>query len=227
MTIMAAPGERDSRADAAQRLEEFAAVQHGYVTRAQAGRARVSDMMLRRLVTGGWIDRASHGVYRMRGAHDLRWAGIWAAWLSLDPIRTAVERVEQLTETETVRGPTAASGVYAIGNLLPEPYEFWTPRRRFVRRSDLRLRTARLPPEDLAIVQDLPVTAPVRTIADLVADHHDGGHVTDTLRDAVDSGLIDRRDLPGALAAALQRALGPRGRRDADLLAERFTEAAG
>lgn len=224
MSAMAAWSDRDSRAEAAQRLEEFAAVQHGYVTRAQANQARVSDMMLRRLVTGGWIDRAGHGVYRMRGAHDLPWAGVWAAWLSLDPAHTAAERGEQ--PTEIVRGPTAASAVHAIGNLLPEPYEFWTARRRFIRRPDVELHVGRLPRDDVVLVQDLPVTTPVRTVADLVADHHDGGHVTDALRDAIDRRLIDRRDLPEALADALQRALLRRERKDAAMLAEGFTEAA-
>jgi predicted transcriptional regulator of viral defense system len=224
MSVMAVSRGRDSRAEAAQRLEEFAAVQHGYVTRAQAGQARVGDMMLRRLVTGGWIDRAGQGVYRMRGAHDLPWAGVWVAWLSLDPARSAVERAER--PAEIVRAHTAASAVHGIGDLLPEPYDFWTVRRRFVRRSDIELHVGRLPREDIGFVQGLPVTAPVRTIADLVADHYDGGHVTDTLRDAIDKGLIDRRDLPGALADALRRALRRSRRGDADLLAEEFTEAA-
>ncbi len=224
MITMAASSPHDSQARAAQRLEEFAAVQHGYVTRAQARLALVSDMMLRRLVQGGWIDRADHGIYRMRGAHDLPWAGVWAAWLSLDPERAATERIDP--PTEIVRGPTAASGVHAIGNLLPEPYAFWTARRRHVRRPDVELRVARLPREDIAIVQDLPVTTPVRTVADLVADHHDGGHVADTLRDAVHSGLIDRRDLPGVLADALERALTRRERASAQPLARQLTGAA-
>ncbi len=231
--MVAMPGSRgrDSRAQAALRLEEFAAVQHGYVTRAQAAEAEVGDMMLRRLQAGGWLDRAEHGVYRMRGAHDLLWAPVWVAWLSLDPSRSAVERGRH--PTEIVRGPTAASAIYGIGDLAPEPYRFWTSRRRFLRRADVELRVGRLPDSDIRLVQDLPATTPIRTVADLIVDYYDGGHVADCLRDAIREGLIDRRDLPGLLADALRRTL-PRSRRTlprselgrADLLARQFTEAA-
>lgn len=78
MEATAGARERDSRAQAALRLEEYAATQHGCLTRAQANLAGVGDQMLRRLQLGGWLDRAEHGAYRMRGAHDLAWAGALA-----------------------------------------------------------------------------------------------------------------------------------------------------
>jgi predicted transcriptional regulator of viral defense system len=222
MEATAGASERDSRAQAALRLEEYAATQHGYVTRAQANRAGVGDQMLRRLQLGGWLDRAEHGVYRMRGAHDLAWAPVWVAWLSLDPVPVAYERTQQ--PTEIVRGHTASTAVYGMGDLQPEPYELWTTRRRFVRRRDIRLRVGRLPRDDIRVVNDLPVTTPIRTLADLVTDGYDGGHVSDCLRDALRLGLIDRRDLPGALAEALRRTLPKSRLKFADPLARQFAE---
>jgi hypothetical protein len=222
MEAIAGSSARDTRAQAARRLEEYAAAQHGYVTRAQASQAGVGDQMLRRLQLGGWIDRAEHGVDRMRGAHDLPWAPVWVVWLSLDPARVAYERARH--PTEIVRGHTASTLVYGIGDLQPEPYDFWTTRRRFVRRRDVRLRVGRLPRDDIRVVDDLPVTTPIRTLADLVADGSDGGHVSDCLRDALHEGLIDRRDLPRAFADALRRTLPKSRLHDADPLAQQFTE---
>jgi hypothetical protein len=222
MEAIAGSSGRDTRAQAARRLEEFAAAQHGYVTRAQANEAGVGDQMLRRLQIGGWLDRAEHGVYRMRGAHDLPWAPVWVAWLSLDPAPVAFERARH--PSEIVRGPTASTAIFGIGDLQPEPYEFWTARRRFVRRRDVRLRVGRLPRDDVRVVNDLPVTTPIRTLADLVTDGYDGGHVSDCLRDAVNDSLIDRRDLPGALADALRRTLPKSRLHHADPLARQFTE---
>ena len=217
-------GGRDSRAEAALRLEEYAAAQHGYVTRAQAKQVGVGDQMLRRLQQGRWLDRAEHGVYRMRGAHDLPWAPVWVAWLSLDPVPVAWERAKH--PNEIVRGPTASSGVYGIGDLPPEPYDFWTAHRRFVRRRDVKLRVGRLARDDLRVVSDLPVTTPIRTIADLITDAYDGGHVSDCLRGALREGLIDRRDLPGVLADTLRRTLPTSRLHLADMLAQQVTEMA-
>jgi Transcriptional regulator, AbiEi antitoxin len=222
MDAIAGSSRRDSRAQAARRLEEFAATQHGYVTRAQANEVGVGDQMLRRLQIAGWLDRAEHGVYRMRGAHDLPWASVWVAWLSLDPARGALERARD--PTEIVRGPTTSTAIYGIGDLRPEPYEFWTSRRRFVRRRDVRLRVGRLPHDDIRLVNDLPATTPIRTLADLVTDGYDGGHISDCLRDALNVGLIDRRDLPGALANALRRTLPKSRLHHSDPLAQQFTE---
>jgi Transcriptional regulator, AbiEi antitoxin len=224
MEATAGSSSRDTRAEAALRLEEYAATQHGYVTRAQANRAGVGDQMLRRLQSGGWLDRSEHGVYRMRGAHDLPWAPVWAVWLSLDPAPVAYERVRH--PTEIVRGPTASTAMYGIGDLTPEPYEFWTTRRRFIRRRDVKLRVGRLAPDDFRVVNDLPVTTPIRTLADLVTDGYDGGHVSDCLRDALNQGLVDRRDLPGTLGDALRRTLPKSRLHHADPLAQQFTEMA-
>jgi hypothetical protein len=178
--------------------------------------------MLRRLQMGGWLDRAEHGVYRMRGAHDFPWAPVWVVWLSLDPEPVAYERLRY--PNEIVRGPTAATAVYGIGDLPPEPYEFWTTRRRFVRRRDVKLRVGRPGHDDFRVVNDLPVTTPIRTLADLVTDGYDGGHISDCLRDALDRDLIDRRDLPDVLGDALRRTLPKSRLEHADPIARQFTE---
>src|SRR6266545_6215010 len=96
----ATPGRRP---EAVAALEEFAAAQHGYVTRAQAAQAGVGDVLLLRPVADGHLERWEHGIYRFRGTPDLLWAGVWVAWLRLDPEHDAVERARH--PTEIARGP--------------------------------------------------------------------------------------------------------------------------
>lgn len=193
---MNAAATSSRRPEAVRALEEFAAVQHGYVTRAQAAQVGIGDVLLLRLVMDSYLERWEHGIYRFRGSHDLLWAGVWVAWLRLDPERDAVERASH--PTEIARGPTAAS-VYVIGDLQPEPYEFWTASRRRIRRPDVRLRTGRPPDEDIAVVKGLPLTTPERTVADMVADGYDLGHVRDVIRDGIHERLLDRSGLPERL----------------------------
>jgi hypothetical protein len=210
------------RAEAALRLEEFAAAQHGYVTRAQAAQTGVDDVLLLRLVRGGYLDRPEHGVYRFRGLQDMRWSDVWIAWLRLRPELDAVERARH--PTEITRGPTAAF-VYGVGNLPPEPYQFWVPAPRSIRRPHLSLRTGRPPDQDITVVDGLPITTLERTVAEMVADFYDGEHIADIVRDAIYRRLFDRRDLVAQLTSALRRALPKRRRAKAAALAEQLAAA--
>jgi hypothetical protein len=220
-----------------QLADLFAAAQHGYVTRAQATQVGADDVDLHRLVRAHYLERTGcHGVYRFRGAGDLpgAWAPLWAAWLSLDPARHAVDRADQPTGTEVARGRTAAF-VHELGDLPPEPYQLWTPRRRRVRRPELRLHVSRLPATDVTVVRGLPVTTPLRTVADLVVDHEDLGHVAGVLRDAARQHLVlrDPEGLAGRLASTLGRTLPASRRRAAGAagaagsIAEELVDLAG
>ncbi len=220
---MNAAARFSERPAAVRALEEFAAAQHGYVTRAQAAQVGIGDVLLLRLVRDGYLERYEHGIYRFRGAPDLRWEGVWVAWLRLDPEHDATERARH--PNEITRGPTAA-WVYAVGNLQPEPYEFWVSSHRRIRRRDVRLRTGRPPDQDIAVVEGLPLTTPERTVADMVADGYDLGHVADVVRDAVHDRLLDLPGLAERLGAVLGRVLPERRRAMAARLARQVTAAA-
>jgi len=219
MNVEAMPG---TRPEAVLAIEEFAAAQHGYVTRAQAAQIGVDDVLLLRLVRGGYLERYEHGIYRFRGTPDLPWAPVWVAWLRLDPEHDAVERARH--PTEVTRGATAA-WVYALGSLQPEPYEFWTAVSRRIRRPDVRLRKGRPPDQDITVVDGLPVTTLERTVADMVADGYDFGHVTDVLRDAIRGRLIDSAGLAERLGAVFSRVLPQRRRQVAQPLARQLAGA--
>ncbi|SRR6266516_3827991 len=212
---------------ALEQLEPLAATQHGYVTRAQALQAGVDDLALHRLAQSGLLIGAEHGIYRLLGAPDLpsvTWTSIWVAWLRLDPTVPAVLRAEDPTSGTgaVVRGPTAAF-IQDLGNLPPDPYQFWVARPRQSRR-DLVLRTARsgLQPDDITIVRGLPATTSARTIADLITDHHDLTHVAAVVRDAVDRRLLDPRHPARELSDVLTRVLPKRRRLDPATLAQQL-----
>jgi len=71
-------------------------------------------------------------------------------------------------------------------------------------------------------VQGLPVTTPARTLADLVADHHDLEHVADALADALGRRLTDDQEL----RQALERTLPARRRAGAGELVSQLMEDA-
>jgi phosphoglycolate phosphatase-like HAD superfamily hydrolase len=74
-------------------------------------------------------------------------------------------------------------------------------------RPDVRLRKGCPPDQDVTLVDGLPVTTVERTIADMAADGYDSGHVTDALRDAVRSRLLDTHGLAERLGAVFARVL--------------------
>ncbi len=228
MNVMASHG----KIAALQQLEPLAATQHGYLTRAQALQAGVGDLALHRLSRSGLLIPADHGTYRLLGAPDLpsvTWTAIWVAWLRLDPATPAVLRAEAPTSGTgaIARGPTAAF-VQDLGNLGPDPYQFWVARPRQSRR-DLVLRTARggLPASDITIVHGLPATSATRTIGDLVTDHHDLTHVAAVVRDALDRRLLDPRDPARELSEVLARVVPKRRHIEPGALTRQLLSLAG
>jgi len=227
MNVMASQG----KIAALQGLEPLAATQHGYVTRAQALQAGVDDLALHRLSRSGLLVPVDHGIYRLLGASDLpsvSWTSIWVEWLRLDPAAPAALRAEDpASGTGAVtRGPTAAF-VQDLGNLPPDPYQFWVARPRQSRR-DLVLRVPRggLPPEDVTVTRSLPATTAARTVADLLTDHHDHTHVAAVVRDALDRRLLDPRDPGRELTRTLARVLPKRRRLDPDALTRQLLSLA-
>jgi predicted transcriptional regulator of viral defense system len=92
-----------------------------------------------------------------------------------------------------------------LGDLVEERVELSVPRRRTTRNPDVRLRVRALAPEEVTDVDGLPVTTVERTVADLLADGVDGGHVADVAVQALCRGMTDRERLAQALGGIPQR----------------------
>lgn len=186
---------------ALRQLAELTASQWGMVTTAQAIARGVTRLQVSRLSTEGCLERVSRGIYRDSGAPAERFDALKAAWLSIDPRRTAWERLADKPPDAVVSGATA-SYLLNIGDLVPEPYEFTVPTRRQTQRTELRYRVRELPPESLTMREGLLVTTPEQTIADLVEARMDLSLVADVLSD---TEALDSRRLADLLSPLAQR----------------------
>jgi predicted transcriptional regulator of viral defense system len=183
-------------------LGAIAIGQWGLFTTAQAVAAGVSRTRLGRLEAAGAITRVRHGVYAARAAAGEH-QELQGAWLALDPRTPAHMRL---------RGPdviaashASAALLHGFGDLPADRHEFTAARRLQTSQQDLRLHRGELPPQDVTLVSGLPVTTAARTVADLLADRHDGDHVAAVLAEAVRAGAVDLASLAGRLAPYARR----------------------
>lgn len=192
------------RRDALDSLSFLAEGQRGFVTRAQATDAGVTDIELHRLVRSGIIERVEHGVYRFRGTADWQHAALWTAWLRLDPARLAFDRT---ADPDAWVSHRSAARLYDLGDLPADHHEFTTARRFQTSRNDVRLhrRNSGVPDTEWEVVEGLPTTRPHRIVADLLAQHTDGAHVATIAASALARQLVGRTELAAALAPYASR----------------------
>lgn len=180
-------------------LAELGSSQWGLLTATQAQQRGVSRPRLARLAEAGLLVRLTHGVYALRGSMTAEPVDLRAAWLALDPARTAADRIGDGAGGPVVSHASAAV-LHGLGDLDADRHEFTVAVRKQTRRPELRLHRAQLVDEEVTLHEGLPVTTVTRTIVDLVADGHDGGHVAGVLADAVRARRVDPARLPPRLA---------------------------
>ena len=174
------------------RVSRLAAWQWGLITTAQAIREGVSRMQLARLETAGVVERVDQGLYAMTAAPEQR-RRFQAAWLALDPGRTAEERLADRPPSAAMSHTSAAS-LHGLGDLLDDVPEVTVPGRRQTRRN-IRIHRASLTPEDVTLVDGLPTTTVERTIVDLLRAGHSPDHVAQIVGQASRRGVVDLDDL--------------------------------
>ena len=168
-------------------------------------------MALQRAVRSGAIERLDHGVYRIAGAGYDPHQQLRVAWLRLTPELSARERTLRPHLWVSHR---SAAGLFDLGVVIADVPEFISD-RRLQARVDVKIhrRSRGLRREEWTVHDGFAVTTPARTIADLVADHMDGGHVGSIVADALARGLVTE--------AEVREALG--GRADLDAILELAT----
>jgi hypothetical protein len=169
--------------------------QWGLVTKQQVEAAGAAWSTLARQVRNGVLERVAHGVYRVRGAGTVDDIELRAAWLQLNPAKTAWER----DESDGVVSHRSAAALYKIGHLPADIHEFTLPARKQTRRADVRLHRGGIQDGDWIILRGLPATRPYRIAADLLAEREDPGAVAQLIADA----LRPVFDYPGAVASAI------------------------
>ena len=188
----------DHENPAAVLFHDIADAQRGYFTRAQATKEGVDDMRLQRAVRNGSIVRLDHGVYRIAGAgHDPHQA-LRTAWFRLSPDESPRQRTQRPHLWVSHR---SAARLLDLGVVAADVLEFISD-RRIQARADvtIRLRSGGVVRSDWMVYDGFAVTTPARTIADLVTDRMDGGHLGRIASDALDRGMTTHQELEHAVA---------------------------
>lgn len=177
-------------------IAEIASEQWGLVTTAQARAAGVSAQAMARLHHAGQIERLAHGVYRLGGAPPSQDEELRVAWLALDTRHTPDQRLA-MPGLEVVSHRSAAAAL-ELGDIDADAHEFTVPSRHQTRRHDVVFHRDVVTQDEWTLVNGLPVTTPLRTIADLARAHLDRGHLAAVVRDA-----MSRYDLSTDAVAAV------------------------
>lgn len=180
-------------------LADLASEQWGMVTTAQAAAVGVNAKEMKRLADRGVLERVIHGIYRIAGTPAHVHENLHLAWLTLDPKRTASERLRG--STVDVVSHRSAAVMLALGDLDADVHEFTSNVRRQARRPDLQVKLHRgeVTRDDWTRVDGLPVTVPVRTVVDLARSHVDRGHLAGVVRDVLTTLHVDVSTLAATL----------------------------
>jgi predicted transcriptional regulator of viral defense system len=179
-------------------LFEVASEQEGLFTTVQAAEAGYSPQLLQKHLHGGRIRRVRRGVYRLvhfpPGEHeDLAAVWLWSGSAGVFSHETAL-------------------ALHDLSDALPSRVHLTVPsdwtRRRLRVPSGVVLHHADVPKGDRSWVGSLPVTSPLRTLADSAS----GGVAPDLVHQAMDQA-VTRGLVTPAEVAAIAKAARPSSRR--------------
>ncbi|MEU0091547.1 hypothetical protein [Kribbella sp. NPDC006257] len=162
--------------------------QLGLVTGGQL--KRLGTTAERAWVEAGLLAELDWSVFQIVGSPTGPMRAIpYAAWLALAPEQFAWERGRDM-----VISHGSAARLHGIGS-ASAPVVTITSTGQLPALRAIRVMAAELSADQRTEVDGIPVTTPVRTIHDLVADGIDHDELRDVIRDAVQRDLIDLLDL--------------------------------
>lgn len=168
--------------------------QGGLLTARQAGSLGWRKQHLRYHVVAGNLVRIAHGLYRLPEIAPSRFD---------DLLRITLPAVDRSGSPIATVSHASALAVHGIGDSLPTRIHVTVPpgtRRTFA--EGVVVHRARLAPSEIASVEGIRVTSPIRTLVDLARDE---SFPEDQLRsavvDATTRGLLRTSDLRAQLAA--------------------------
>lgn len=172
--------QRD-RLDLRRRLVAVAATQSGYFTAGQALDAGYSYPAQKyNADRGSWV-RVGYGLYRLPewpiGQHDdlVRWS-LWA-------------RGRGVVSHET------ALSVYELGDVNPSKVHLTVPPNFRPSAHGVVLHKGSLPAEDVRSHEGFRITTPLRSLLDVGAGDLELALLSGAIQDALDQGMVVRRDL--------------------------------
>lgn len=175
-----------------RQVYDMAADQHGYFTAEQARVAGIEPMNVVMMARRGTVERVARGVYRL--VHF--------------PLSANALYMEATLWPSGARGVVSHESALALHDLSdvnPARVHVTVPRSFRVRRAApgyLAVHHADLRPDEVELVDGIPVTTPARAIRDCHAAHLG----PELVRQAIDDGVRTGR-LPARTADALRREL--------------------
>lgn len=162
------------------RLYLLAETQLGYFTTVQAQGAGVSRQELYYLRQRGDLVKTAHGIQRLArfpaSPHeDVAVACLWAG---------------------AVASHETALVIYDIGEAMPAAVHVTVPKAFRGKRDGVTIHVARLDADEVANRDGVPITKPLRTVADVAAGDPGGAQVA--LSDALEAGIIRSNQLEAA-----------------------------
>lgn len=180
------------------RLYPVAEAQLGYFTTHQAEEIGVDRRYLTHHLRSGNLERVERGIYRLRhypshAFEDVMTATLWVGEGSAASHDTAL-------------------AIYGLADAMPPVIHITVDRRFRGDRPGVVVHKARLPEKDMAIREGIPVTTPLRTLADVAMDR---SVAEAAASEALDRGLVreaqlrdlaaSRPELAGLIGSLLNR----------------------
>ncbi|WP_433717326.1 type IV toxin-antitoxin system AbiEi family antitoxin domain-containing protein (plasmid) [Nocardia sp. CA-084685] len=184
-------------------LAEVAETQWGLITTGQAHAVDIDADLLEQASGVGLLTLIDDGVYRLAGVPDSPHHLLQAAWLRLDPTRSATARLTAAEVPDAVISHRSAAAIHGLGDLDLTPVEVTA--NQPIATTGVLLHSGEISRREWQPVAGLPVTTPARTVADLAATRIDGGHLATIVRDALFGSSA-------TTTAAMARALDPAAR---------------
>lgn len=207
-------------AEAIATLEELGSTQRGLITTSQAEQYGISRVTLGRLRGRGLIHQARRGIYSLPSAGIEPLQDLHAAWLGTAPTELGEQRLDK---PDVAVSHVSAAQVHQLGDLVASLHEFTSSSRRRSSHPDVRIHRGDLPPDDVTVVDGLPVTSIPRTVGDIADNGVDLDHLAGVVRDALSSPQVRPRNL----AQRLDRAATRHGFTNGNALVEACLERAG
>jgi predicted nucleotidyltransferase len=130
---------------------------------------------------GNWV-RVDHGIFRLKNFPSANHEDLIRWWL--------------WTRKKGIVSHETAVAVYDLGDILPATVHLTVPpdfRKKPPKR--VSLHKAKLVAADFEMRDGFPVTKPLRTIADLTLSHIDPERLSAVVREALQQGLVQKKDL--------------------------------
>jgi predicted nucleotidyltransferase len=178
----------ETRSAKSDRLFQLAESQQGYFTSADAKRLGYDYPHQHfHVKQGNWI-RVDHGIYRLKKFPAAEHEDLMRWWL--------------WTRKKGVISHETAASLYELGDLLPSKIHLTVPLNFRKRPAKcLVFHKTNLSASEIGKRDDLPVTTAVRTVLDLARSHLDNERLFAVAKDAINKGLMSRKELLEKLAS--------------------------